>query len=104
MHSAFLSTALPPCNPTPAASPLLLPCNTPCSFRAPPLKPHRDINFLPGELQRRGGFVPLMHLFPEETPDGMHLIPWHPLDKQLRAWCRTKAYAPHASALHPACR
>lgn len=58
---------------------------------------------MPHELQRRGGFLPLMHLFPEETPDGMRLMPWHPLDVQLRAWCRTREYQQHVSARHPAC-
>ena len=52
------------------------------------------------ELAARGGFRPLMHLFPaEETPSegGLRILPWGGLDVMMRAFVRTKLYL---DALH----
>ena len=52
------------------------------------------------ELAARGGFRPLMHLFPaDETPEGLRLIPWGGLDVQMRGLVRTRMYE---DALQPA--
>jgi hypothetical protein len=63
----------------------------PCRF-----KPHRaewqDLSFLKREIESLGGFSPLMHLFPEETAEGLRIIPWGPLDIQIRHFVKTKTY------------
>jgi hypothetical protein len=38
------------------------------------------------ELQLRGGFFPLMHLFPREEDTPGLSIPWTPADARLREW------------------
>ena len=43
------------------------------------------------ELQLRGGFLPLMHLFPQEEEYPGLSIPWTPADQQLQAWMRGSA-------------
>ncbi|KAG1665105.1 hypothetical protein FOA52_007796 [Chlamydomonas sp. UWO 241] len=56
-------------------------------------KDHRDLSFMDGELASRGGFSPLMHLFPRETqPEGLGLVEWSRLDKAMRGYCDTRAY------------
>lgn len=52
-----------------------------------------------GELARCGGYTPLMHLFPADTPEGLSVIPWTPLDKQLHSWCRGNTH--YQAALRP---
>ena len=55
---------------------------------------HRDLGFMRRELEARGGFRPLMHLFPtDETPEGLRLIPWGGLDVQMRGFTRSRVYA-----------
>ncbi len=44
------------------------------------------------ELAARGGFQPLMHLFPRETPEGLRLLPWTKLDMQMRSFVQGKEY------------
>lgn len=58
----------------------------------PTVAEHKDLRFMTQELQSRGGFAPLMHLFPEETPEGLRLIPWGPLDVQMRTFVQGRAY------------
>lgn len=58
-----------------------------------PVREHRGVGFMAGELSARGGFVPLMHLFPKESPgEGLRTIPWEATDLQMRAFVRTPAY------------
>ena len=45
-----------------------------------------------GELGRRGGFRPLMHLFPWGGQEGLRTIPWHPLDHQMQAFTKSGVY------------
>ena len=56
-----------------------------------PLWPH-CVRTVEAELSRRGGFRPLMHLFPTETAEGLRLLPWHALDRQLRVWTSSRLY------------
>eukprot|EP00798_Chlamydomonas_sp_ICE-L_P012493 gene12493-15705_t len=53
---------------------------------------HQSLGVVEAEMKARGGFSPLMHLFPAETPQGFRLIPWHPLDVSLRLWTRSQKY------------
>jgi len=64
-------------------------------FNGPLPKEHRDLSFMAGELSRRGGFSPIMHHFPTETPDGLRTITWHPLDHELRAYTKGSQYQAH---------
>ena len=52
------------------------------------------------EFKQRGGFLPLMHLFPtEEQVPGLS-IPWTAADARLRAWTETSPeYQAAAAAL-----
>lgn len=52
------------------------------------------------ELRARGGFAPLMHLFPtEESVPGLS-VPWTAADRRLREWAAGSAlYAEAAAAL-----
>lgn len=38
------------------------------------------------EMQRRGGFVPVMHLFPRQAQHPGLSIPWTAADQQLEHW------------------
>lgn len=49
-----------------------------------PVLSHEEVA---AELQRRGGFVPLMHLFPHSTDKHLQAsVPWTAADKELQAW------------------
>lgn len=48
-----------------------------------------SISEVEAELQLRGGFIPLMHLFPSEEDVPGLSIPWTPADTQLREWLGT---------------
>ena len=46
-----------------------------------------------GGSAARGGYRPLMHLFPAEAPDGQRPLPWGSLDAQMRSFVHTRQYA-----------
>ncbi len=54
-------------------------------FQGAPPKEHTDAGFLAGELDRRGGFMPIMHKLPVETPgEGLRTVEWSKLDLAVR--------------------
>lgn len=55
------------------------------------------------EIDVRGGFFPLMHLFPSEASLPGMSIPWQPPDKQLQQWlANSNAYQAAAVDLETA--
>ena len=43
------------------------------------------------ELQLRGGWLPLMHLFPSPEHHPQVAIPWTEADKALQQWLKTSS-------------
>ncbi len=71
----------------------------PGRFAAPPGGREASIPEVEAELRARGGFVPLMHLFPTEADTPGLSIPWTRADAALRAWARgSSLYADAAAA------
>ncbi|GAX73723.1 hypothetical protein CEUSTIGMA_g1176.t1 [Chlamydomonas eustigma] len=64
-----------------------------CAERFKPSRSEwQDLSFLHREMESLGGFSPLMHLFPEETAEGLRTIPWGPLDIKIRSFIKAKSY------------
>jgi hypothetical protein len=72
-----------PIQPTPVAPP---PPPLSSRNRQEPSGHEASISEVEAELALRGGFVPLMHLFPREEGHPGLSIPWTPADDRLREW------------------
>lgn len=61
-----------------------------CTLRPQPPQQHQvPLAGVEAELQLRGGFLPLMHLFPDEQHHPGLSIPWTAADRELHAWAHT---------------
>jgi hypothetical protein len=67
-------------------------------FASPPSGHAATLSEVEAEIARRGGFVPLMHLFPTEEGNPGLSIPWTAADVALREWAAgSAAYAAAAA-------